>query len=417
MELHLDRLPRTVEMVRTDVQAYGVEGSAPALRLLDQTLLPDRVEFLTLFDWREVIEAIKALRVRGAPAIGIAGAAAVALRAAEFVWARADDERAGEGDFDRVFVLEGGADSGGIVDARRSKGCEAFERSCASTTSPACGPSFDRELYWTSLEFAGRMIADARPTAVNLAWAVDRALDEARCVLDAGAGPRAVADALFDFTRRLAAEDEACNRAIGAHGAALLPQRAGGARILTHCNAGSLATSFYGTALGVVYAAAEQGKIARVYADETRPVGQGARLTCWELSRAGVPVTLICDNMAASVMAAGLVDAVVVGADRITANGDVANKIGTYGVAVLAAHHGIPFYVAAPSSTVDLSLESGDRIPIEQRAAAEVSPEPIEGVDVLNPAFDVTPAALITKIITEQGAFSPSELARACGRE
>lgn len=430
MELRLDRLPRTVEMVRTDVQAHGVGGGAPALRLLDQTLLPARVEFLTLFDWREVIEAIKALRVRGAPAIGIAGAAAVALRAAEFVWARADDERAGGGDFDRVFVLEGGADAGDATcaadagDARlQSEGsqlspCRAAPESAGGEEkAPAVDPSFDRELYWMSLEFAACMVADARPTAVNLAWAVDRALGKARRALDAGAGSRGVADALFDFTCELVAEDEARNRAIGAHGAALLPHRAGGARILTHCNAGSLATSFYGTALGVVYAAAEQGKVARVYADETRPVGQGARLTCWELARAGVPTTLICDNMAASVMAAGLVDAVVVGADRITANGDVANKIGTYGVAVLAARHGIPFYVAAPSSTIDLSLESGDQIPIEQRAATEVLPEPIEGVDVLNPAFDVTPAALVTKIITEQGALSPSELASACGRE
>ncbi|WP_241156406.1 S-methyl-5-thioribose-1-phosphate isomerase [Adlercreutzia sp. ZJ305] len=382
MELHLERLPRTVELVRTGQRAAGVEGFVPALRLLDQTQLPSREVYCEIFDWREVIEAIKALRVRGAPAIGIAGAAAVALRAAEFVWARADDHRADAGDFERVFVLD--------------------ER------------DFDPDLYWDALELAARMIADARPTAVNLSWAVRRACAVARTALDMGSGPREVADALFDFTRALAAEDEAANRAIGAHGAGLLPE---GARVLTHCNAGSLATSFFGTALGVVYAAAEQGKIERVYADETRPVGQGARLTAWELARAGVPVTLICDDMAASAMAAGLVDAVVVGADRITARGDVANKIGTYGVAVLAAHHGIPFYVAAPSSTIDFSLERGADIPIEQRAASEVCPEAIPGVDVLNPAFDVTPADLVCKIITEHGAFPPRKLAEAYRKE
>lgn len=169
---------------------------------------------------------------------------------------------------------------------------------------------------------------------------------------------------------------------------------------------------FYGTALGIVYAAAAQGKLERVYADETRPVGQGARLTAWELSRAGVPTTLICDNMAASLMAKGRVDAVVVGADRIARNGDVANKIGTYGLAVLAHEHGIPFYVAAPTSTIDRSLANGGGIVIEERAASEVLREPIQGVDVWNPAFDVTPARYITRIVTEDGAFEPGGLLR-----
>ena len=218
---------------------------------------------------------------------------------------------------------------------------------------------------------------------------------------------RAVADALFDFVKQMEAEDEATNRAIGAYGATLLKENS---RVLTHCNAGSLATYFFGTALGAVYAAAEQGKIARVYADETRPVGQGARLTTWELSRVGVPVTLICDNMAASLMAQGKVDAVFVGADRIARNGDTANKIGTYGVAVLAHEHGIPFYVAAPSSTIDSSLPDGSGIVIERRTAAEVLAEPIAGVDVWNPAFDVTPARYITKIITENGIFDPADV-------
>jgi len=179
--------------------------------------------------------------------------------------------------------------------------------------------------------------------------------------------------------------------------------------VLTHCNAGSLATVFYGTALGIVYAAFEQGKVERVFADETRPVDQGARLTAWELAQAGVPVTLICDDMAATVMAQGLVDAVVVGADRIARNGDVANKIGTYGLAVLAHEHGIPFYVAAPSSTLDAAISDGSHIVIEQRDSAEVA-EPIKGVDVYNPAFDVTPAHYITRIITERGVFRPGEL-------
>lgn len=224
-----------------------------------------------------------------------------------------------------------------------------------------------------------------------------------------GAAPGEVADSLFDEVLRIEREDEKVNRAIGAAGAALVPEHA---RILTHCNAGSLATVFFGTALGVVYAAAEQGKVERVFADETRPVGQGARLTSWELSRAGVPVTVICDNMAASLMGKGMVDFVVVGADRITANGDVANKIGTYGVAVLAHHHSIPFYVAAPASTFDVSLPDGSAIPIEERDPSEVLPQPIDGVDVYNPAFDVTPAELISGIITEFGVFPPQDAAR-----
>lgn len=261
------------------------------------------------------------------------------------------------------------------------------------------------------LDFAGRQIAAARPTAVNLSWAVDRALRLARqMVQDGGEGPAAVADALYGLCRDMIGEDEAANRAIGRNGAELLPH---GATVLTHCNAGSLATAFYGTALGVVYSAFEQGKLERVYADETRPVGQGARLTAWELSRAGVPVTLICDNMAASTMASGKIDAVVVGADRIAANGDVANKIGTLGVAVLARHFGIPFYVAAPRSTIDASIATGEAIVIERRDAAEVLSRPIAGVQVDNPAFDVTPAQLVTAIITEDGVFTPDDLANA----
>lgn len=332
MDIHIENLPRTIELV--------ADEGGPVLRYVDQRLLPGELRMEQTRDWRTVVDTIKVLAVRGAPAIGLAGAAAMAL------WAAYD-----------------------------GKGLEA----------------------------ASEEIATARPTAVNLDWAVRRTLDE----ISSSEG-RDMSERLFSLVKLMEAEDEAANRAIGENGAALLGAES---RILTHCNAGSLAVVFYGTALGIVYAAAAQGKIERVYADETRPVGQGARLTVWELSRVGIPTTLICDNMAASLMAKGCVDAVVVGADRIARNGDTANKIGTYGLSVLAKEHGIPFYVAAPMSTVDSSLPDGSGIVIEQRAAAEVLPRAIEGVDVWNPAFDVTPARLISKIVTEKGAFSPEELA------
>ena len=346
--LRLDRLPRTIELERDE------EGRA-CVSYVDQRKLPDGLAFERTGDWMAAVDAIKTLAVRGAPAIGIAGAAAIALWASE------------------------AAGNGATAD-------EGFRRALETTAS---------------------VVAEARPTAVNLRWAVERVHGVACRELDAGASTAAVAEALFEAVKRMEAEDEAANRAIGAHGASLIRP---GSRILTHCNAGSLATAFFGTALGVVYAAAEQGKVERVYADETRPVGQGARLTSWELARAGVPCTLVCDNMAASLMAQGKVDAVVVGADRIAANGDTANKIGTYGVAVLAHHHSVPFYVAAPTSTVDPAVADGSGIPIEERAGAEVLPRPIEGVEVWNPAFDVTPAALITRIITERGVFKPGNL-------
>ena len=351
-ELHLERLPRTIELRR--------DGAGRAeLAYVDQRLLPSELCLARTGDWWTVVDAIRELAVRGAPAIGVAGAAAVAL------WACND----------------GAAD--------------AAAHGCAEAPG----------LFLAELDAVAARVAAARPTAVNLAWGVRRMRDVAH-----GCGRATVheiADELFAEVKRMEAEDEAANRALGAHGAALLPP---GARVLTHCNAGSLATVFFGTALGVVYAAAERGGVARVYADETRPVGQGARLTTWELAQAGIPVTLICDDMAASLMAQDKVDAVVVGADRIAANGDVANKIGTYGLAVLAREHGIPFYVAAPSSTIDLSTPDGSRIPIEQREPAEVLPRPIKGVKVWNPAFDVTPARYVTRIITERGVFTPQEI-------
>ena len=352
--LCLENLPRTVELERDG-------DGRPRLAYIDQRRLPGELAFERTGDWRAVVGAVKSLAVRGAPALGIAGAAAVAL------WA-------------------GNVGAGSPT----AGGCREIP------------PSFFAELGRVADE-----VADARPTAVNLAWGVRRLERLAHALAGGAAAPRALADELYDEVKRMEAEDEAVNRAIGAHGAKLL---APGSRILTHCNAGSLGTAFFGTALGIVYAAAAQGKVERVYADETRPVGQGALLTAWELSRANVPCTLICDNMAASLMASGRVDAVLVGADRIAANGDAANKIGTYGVAVLARHHGIPFYVAAPTSTIDPTLPDGSGIPIEERDPAEVLPAPIPGVEVWNPAFDVTPASLITRIVTERGVFEPGKL-------
>ena len=326
-------IPRTLELKRDE---RGV-----LLEYIDQRKLPDELVFVEARDWMQVVDAIKTLAVRGAPAIGVAGAAALA-----------------------VYAGNGGTREGFDGMAER--------------------------------------VAEARPTAVNLRWAVDRARRHVE-----GAEWADVPEMLYALVIEMEEEDERTNRTMGAWGAELLGS---GARVLTHCNAGSLATCYYGTALGVVYRAAELGKVARVFADETRPVGQGARLTVWELSRAGIPTTLICDNMAAALMAKGEVDAVIVGADRIARNGDFANKIGTYGLAVNAREHGIPFYVAAPVSTIDASTASGDEIVIEQRDASEVLPRPIEGVDVWNPAFDVTPARFVTKFITEKGVHDPDDL-------
>jgi methylthioribose-1-phosphate isomerase len=246
-------------------------------------------------------------------------------------------------------------------------------------------------------------LATSRPTAVNLFWALERMERAARQSADLPV-PQ-IKERLLQEAGRILEEDRQVCRRIGANGSSLLKD---GDAVLTHCNAGGLATADYGTALAVLYAAAEQGKRVAAYADETRPLLQGARLTVWELQQACIPVTLICDNMAAQVMREGRIDAVLVGADRIAANGDVANKVGTYGLSVLARHHGVPFYVAAPASTFDLSLSEGGQIPIEQRDAEEVIrwggrlTAPLE-TDVYNPAFDVTPAAHVSAIITERG--------------
>jgi methylthioribose-1-phosphate isomerase len=334
------------------------EGKA---RFLDQTLLPQQEEWVETADYRRIAHAIRELQVRGAPLIGIAAAYALALAA-----------------------LEAGADS---ADALRQR-----------------------------LAHAADELRATRPTAVNLAWALDRCL---RAVQDA-ASPAGVRDTLIAEARRIHEEDIAGNRAIGAYGAQLIPA---GARVMTHCNAGALATGGYGTALGVLRAAHEEGRLAGVIATETRPLLQGARLTAWELQQEGIPFSLIADSAAGITMRRGLAGAVVVGADRIAANGDVANKIGTYQLAVLARENGLPFYVAAPTSTIDLGLANGDLIPIEERAPAEVTgvrghATAPEGIDAANPAFDVTPHEYVTAIITENGiAHAPYEqsLRALCG--
>jgi len=323
-----------------------------ALVLLDQTGLPARAEYITCRDCAAVAEAIRSLRVRGAPAIGAAAAYGLVL---------------------------------GVKQARPR----------------------DRAEFFAALEETARQLAATRPTAVNLTWALRRLQERLRSA--AADGPAELSELLLQEAHAIYREDLEANRRMGRFGRELVPP---GARILTHCNAGALATAGYGTALGVIRAAQEEGKNVSVYADETRPLLQGARLTAWELMQEGIPVTLITDNMAGYLMARGMVDLVIVGADRIAANGDVANKIGTYGVAVLAKEHGLPFYVAAPVSTIDFSLASGAEIPIEERAPEEVThlygrPVAAPGVRVWNPAFDVTPARLVTAIITDRGVVRP----------
>ncbi len=324
-----------------------IEWTDDAVVLLDQRRLPQEESYVRLTTPEAVADAIRDLVVRGAPAIGVTAAMGLARGVLDLP----DDRDAFRAGFDAM--------------------CEHIEA--------------------------------ARPTAVNLSWAVRRMRRLAEATMVDGLG--AVRKRLVDEARLMHAEDIEINRAIGRHGAALVPTEA---TVLTHCNAGALATAGYGTALGVVRAAVEAGKSIQVLADETRPFLQGARLTAWELQHDEIPCTVITDNMAGYLMQRGDVDVVVVGSDRIASNGDVCNKIGTYTVAVLAHEHGIPFYVAAPTSTVDLELASGAEIPIEERSGEEVvvingSRIAPEGVPAAYPAFDVTPARLVTAIITEQG--------------
>ncbi|MDP8256069.1 MAG: S-methyl-5-thioribose-1-phosphate isomerase [Candidatus Alcyoniella australis] len=324
----------------------------PAVILLDQLKLPLDEVYRDFTSVEQVADAIRTMVVRGAPAIGITAAMGVALAACT---TEADDG---------VQLL-------------------------------------------AKLDPAIELLAATRPTAVNLFWALERM--RGRAQREAPQGVDAMRAALIEEAQMILDEDVAACRAMGRLGAELVPQGAG---VLTHCNAGALATGGYGTALGVIRAAHEAGKAIHVFSDETRPYLQGSRLTVWELMQDKIPVTLLCDNTAGAMMARGKIGLVVVGADRIAANGDTANKIGTYSLAVLAAHHGIPFLVAAPTSTIDLSLQSGEQIPIERRSAEEVIK--INGqyiappdADAAHLAFDVTPAALITAIVTERGLARP----------
>lgn len=322
------------------------------LTIVDQTLLPERFEYIALDTLQDVWDAIKALKVRGAPAIGVCAAL-------------------------------------GLVVGVREK----------NPASPAQAITATHE--------AAEFLATSRPTAVNLFWALDR-MTRAADALPEDTSVNAILDRLEAEACAILDDDRRICREIGKHGAALIKNDTG---VLTHCNAGGLATADYGTALGVLFRAHEEGRTFRVYAGETRPLLQGARLTAWELKHAEIDVTLICDTMAAQVMKEGKIQTVIVGADRIAANGDVANKIGTYSLAVLAKAHEIPFYVAAPLSTFDSALPDGDAIPIEQRDPAEITqgfgPRTApEGIDVYNPAFDVTPAHLIAGIVTEKGLIS-----------
>ncbi len=333
-----------------------IEWKDGVVRMLDQTKLPAEVRYVDCEDYKTVARGIKELWIRGAPAIGIAAAMGVAL-AARGIRAR---------------------DFGSFMDR----------------LTPACDH-----------------LAAQRPTAVNLFWAIERMKDFAVAHRDEKISR--LKDMLVEESQRMLEEDVAVNRAIGEYGASFIRD---GDTILTHCNAGSLATGGYGTATAPMRVAVEQGKRIKVLADETRPILQGARLTVWELMQDGIDVTLITDNMAGYFMKKGEVDLAIVGTDRTVRNGDVANKIGTYSVSVLAKENGVPFYVAAPTSTIDLKMASGDLIPIEERGAHEVTEVfgkvciAPEGVKVANPAFDVTPARYITAIITEKGAFRPRDI-------
>lgn len=316
------------------------------LELIDQRLLPWKLKYIKCTNDKEVFDAIKKLKVRGAPAIGVAGGFGVFLG----------------------------------VKNNNYKDVKALVR---------------------GVEKSAEYLSRSRPTAVNLFWALDRMVKLAHSGKHNDV--RTLKTALFKEAKKILKEDQKICRDLGRIGSGIVPKNA---RVLTHCNAGGLATADYGTALGVIFSSAK--KIKKVYVDETRPVLQGARLTAWEIVHAGLNATLICDNMAGHVMSEGCVDLIVTGADRIASNGDTANKIGTYSLAVLAARHRIPFYIAAPLSTFDMNIKNGGQIPIEQRDPDEVrkignSYITLKNVDVYNPAFDVTPAGLITGIITEKG--------------
>lgn len=338
-------------------QVYPVIWSNDHVRLIDQTRLPNEFEMVEIRTAEEMAVAIETMIVRGAPAIGVSAAYGVYLGA----------------------------------------------RAIATS---------DRSTFLTELETIASRLRATRPTAVNLFWAIDRMMKVAHHTL----GPvDYLKQVLLETAQTINADDIRTCEQIGDHGLSVLPSSPAKLRILTHCNAGALATAGYGTALGVVRSAWREGRLERVFADETRPRLQGAKLTAWECVQEGIPVTVITDNMAAHCMKLGMIDMVVVGADRIAANGDTANKIGTYSVALAAKAHKIPFFVAAPLSTIDFAIADGSQIPIEERNPSEVFQvgETLlcpKGADFYNPAFDVTPAELISAIITEHGAIAPSDL-------
>ncbi|MDD4912050.1 MAG: S-methyl-5-thioribose-1-phosphate isomerase [Sideroxydans sp.] len=351
------------------------------LEMVDQRILPAAFEYLSYYTAASVAEGIRSMVVRGAPAIGVAAAYGVALEALRL---------------SQLLPPCRGKVGMGVESL-------SLDTSTPSLTLPLHGGGDSSVDFKTGMEAGFTVLAASRPTAVNLFWALQRMRKVWEGV--ATQSPQEIAQRLLAEAHEILAEDIRINKTMGAHGAALLKD---GARVLTHCNAGALATAGWGTALGVFRSAVEAGKKISVIADETRPFLQGARLTAWEMVQENIPVTLITDNMAGYMMAQGEVDAVVVGTDRVAANGDVANKIGTYMVAVLAKRHNIPFYVACPLSTIDLSIASGKDIPIEERSADEVkgfrdTHWAAEGVKIRNPSFDVTPAELVTGLITERG--------------
>ena len=344
-------------MMSQNTQVYPVIWNEDLVLLIDQTRLPSEYTFVEISRCEDMAEAIKTMIVRGAPAIGVAAAYGMYLGAREI-------------------------------------------------------QTQDREEFLVQFEQVAQLLRSTRPTAVNLFWAIARML---RTAYETIGSVEQLKQILLNTAQTINAEDLQTCQAIGDHGLEVLPTNPDKLSILSHCNAGALATAGYGTALGVVRSAWREQRLGRVYADETRPRLQGAKLTAWECVQEGIPVTLITDSMAAHCMQRGLIHAVVVGADRIAANGDTANKIGTYSLALVAKAHNIPFFVAAPLSTVDFELAGGSQIPIEERDPAEIyavgdtiiTPD---GVEFYNPAFDVTPAELISAIITEHGAFAPNEL-------
>jgi methylthioribose-1-phosphate isomerase len=339
---------------------YPVTWQNNSVLLIDQTRLPNEYEVVEIHCSEDMARAIKTMIVRGAPAIGVAAGYGMYLGAREI-------------------------------------------------------ETSERQEFLQQLEKVAELLRATRPTAVNLFWAISRMLKTAH---DSIGTVAEIKEHLLQTAQTIQAEDLQTCQAIGDHGLAVLPKTPNKLTLLTHCNAGALATAGYGTALGVVRSAWREGRLERLFADETRPRLQGAKLTTWECVQEGIPVTLITDNMAAHCMQQGLIDAVVVGADRIAANGDTANKIGTYSLAIVAKAHNVPFFVAAPLSTIDFELSDGSQIPIEERDPVEIyqvgdtilTPK---GVEFYNPAFDVTPANLITAIITETGAFAPSNLRNA----